>query len=551
MARPNLLFIFTDEQRYDTLAAYGNEGIETPNLNRLGAESTVFERAYVSQPVCTPSRATLLTGLYPHTNGCVENNVPLAAVTPCLPELLPRGQYATAYHGKWHLGDEIFAQHGFDEWISIDDGYHRWYSAGRDRAARSSYHQFLLESGFEPEGGDRFGRAQSARLPEGYGKPAFLAREASRFIRDNRDRPFSLFVNFFEPHMPYFGPRDDQYAPAQVVLPPNFGDLPDATQPLKARALQRAYRERGHSGLPLRTEADWRRMIANYWGLCSLVDTHVGTILDTLDECGLRDDTIVVYTSDHGDMMGSHGLLAKCVMFEEAVRVPLLVRRPGQTHGRRIAGPVSQIDLVPTLLDLMGQPVPDHLQGESLAPLLAGAEWVSDAAAASAAECPDHRRNDSGASAAARQDRGQDGPGDVAPGRRAAPGSGPTAGRGEPEASRGEGDVFIEWNGGNTGMLGEGPGGYWALEALEGGASPADLEASIADPVRTVVTVEGWKFNCSPLGEHELYDLEADPFETTNRAGDPGCAAVMRDLWGRLRRWQEETGDAVSLNSGA
>jgi arylsulfatase A-like enzyme len=485
---PNLLFLFTDEQRADTMDAYGNARIQTPNLNRLASQSTVFERAYVTQPVCTPSRSSLLTGLYPHSNGCTENNIPLPADVPCLPEMLDPGrggQYATAYHGKWHLGDEIFAQHGFDEWRSVEDGYDPYYSPGRDPEARSTYHRWLVEQGVVPAGAPPLSRGRAARLPEPFGKPAYLAQEASRYIREHAGHPFVLYVNFLEPHMPFFGPRDDQHSPDEVLLPPNFDALPGADSPLKARLFQRTYYERGHSGLPLRTEADWRRMIANYWGLCSLVDTYVGVLLDTLSACGLDEHTIVVYTSDHGDMMGSHGLLAKCVMYEEAVRVPLLVRLPRQQSSQRVRAPVSQIDVVPTLLDLLGQPIPDHLQGESLRPLLEGE--------------------------------------DKAPTR----------------------DVFIEWNGHNNGF-GDVIGSVSVPEPMLAFASRDACVAAITDPVRTVVTADGWKFNCSPLGEHELYQLVEDPYETRNLAGQPEMKPRMEELAERICRWQERTGDHLA-----
>jgi arylsulfatase A-like enzyme len=490
MAPPNLLFLFTDEQRFDTLGAYGNPRIHTPNLNRLAEQSCVFDRAYVTQPVCTPSRSTILTGLYPHTTGCTENNVPLAPEVPCLPEML-RGDHLTAYFGKWHLGDEIFAQHGFEHWRSIEDGYAKYYQPGRDRSARSTYHHWLVENGFQPANGSSFGRGEAAHLPEEYGKPAYLGNEAGRFIRENADRPFALYVNFLEPHMPFFGPRDDEHDLAsEVVLPGNFGKPPTDDQPLKTRLFERHYREQGHSGLPLRTEADWRRMIANYWGLCSLVDTHVGRILRTLDECGLADNTLVVYTSDHGDMMGSHRLLAKCVMFEEAARVPLLVRLPGQSKPRRVAAPVSQVDLVPTLLDLLGEDVPATLQGESLRPVLEGAQ--------------------------------------------------------EPDR-----DVFYEWNGPNCGLAGDVLGKVDLPEHLRDDATAEQAVSAITDPVRTVVTPDGWKLNVSPTrGEHELYDLNADPLETANLAGRSEHAARMDDLLGRLRGWQRRTGDTVELPEG-
>jgi arylsulfatase A-like enzyme len=482
---PNLLFIFTDEQRYDTLGAYGNDRIRTPNLDRLAAQACAFDRAYVTQPVCTPSRSTILTGLWPHTTGCTENNVPLPQDVPCLPEMLPPGRWAAAYHGKWHLGDEIFPQHGFSQWRSIEDLYARHYSPGRDPSARSSYHHWLMSHGFRPANGDTFTRPEASRLPEPFGKPAYLAGEARRFLRAHASEPFVLYVNFLEPHMPFFGPRDGQYDPAEVSLPANFDAPPTEDQPLKTRLLREAYRHRGHSGLALETEAHWRRMIANYWGLCSLVDTHVGAILDAVEELGLGERTIVVYTSDHGDMMGSHRLIAKCTMFEEAVRVPMLLRLPGQRRPRRIARPVSQIDLVPTLLDLMGCEAPPHLQGRSLRPLLAGRRP------------PDH-------------------------------------------------DVFVEWNGPDASIIG---GGRGDLPLPEGAERPApdDVAAAVRDPVRTVVTPDGWKLNCSPLGEHELYDLNADPWETTNLAWRGELRGRMGDLAGRIRHWQTRTGDTVEL----
>ena len=325
----NLLFIYTDEQAANTLAAYGNDRIEMPNLNRLAEQSVIFDQAYVTQPVCTPSRSTLLSGLYPHANGCIQNNLPLAAEYPCLPEMLGKGDYVTGHFGKWHLGDELFAQHGFDEWVSIEDAYNAFFSEGRDKDAASDYHDFLIEKGFSPKNGKRFNRGEATRLPEEVGKPAFLAEKASEFIRNRGEEPFILYVNFLEPHMPFFGPRDDQYPLEDIPLPANLRAEPGEDVHLRNRLLMESYRRSGYDDNPLRSEADWKKMIARYWGLCSLVDTHVGTILESLKESGRWDDTIIVFTSDHGDMMGSHGLLAKCVMYEEAGRVPWLLHLPG------------------------------------------------------------------------------------------------------------------------------------------------------------------------------------------------------------------------------
>jgi arylsulfatase A-like enzyme len=488
MLKPNLLFLYTDEQAVGTMAAYGNNRIQTPNMDRLASQGVVFERAYVSQPVCTPSRSTILTGLYPHTNGCTQNNIRLGEEVLCLPELGDFSDYHAAHFGKWHLGDELFAQHNFAEWVSIEDGYIMSYGPGRDPKANCSYYHWLLQQGFTPNtstAGIRcFDRGFCARLPEQFSKPAFLAQEASRFIRENKDCPFILYVNFLEPHPPFFGPRDGQYNPDEVPLPPNFQDVPGPEQPLKVRLLREFYRgDEGAHGSPLPSEADWRRLIARYWGLCSQVDAYMGRILDTLVEYGLESNTVVVFTSDHGDMMGSHRLVGKCVQYEEAVRVPLVIRSPWLKGApRRVATPVSQVDLVPTLLDQLGQPIPSHLQGRSWLPYLEG--------------------------------------------------GGPFPGE----------DVFIEWNGPDSGIE------ITAQHAAKLGISPEAAQSALWDPVRTIVSPEGWKLNCSPLGEHELYNLQEAPFETRNLIRDPSTRSLVRSLYERIISWQERVNDPVDLS---
>lgn len=371
--KPNLLFLWTDEQRSDTMALYGNTKITAPALNKLAAESAVFQHAYVSQPVCTPSRSTALTGLWPHQTSCTANNIPLPQQTRCLPELLGDSEYRTAYMGKWHLGDEIFPQHGFQEWVSIEDGYRSHYGPGRDRSQKSSYWQFLDEHGYKPDQKDGyFSRGFAAHLPIEHCKPKFLETRAIDFLQRSQKHPFILYVNFLEPHMPYYGPLNDLHDPDTLELPPNFDDPREEDEPLRYRLLREGYLQKGFEGQDLRTEAGWRRLTANYYGLVSQVDRSAGAILEELERLGLADNTIVVYTSDHGDMMGSHRLLAKTVMYEESVKVPMLMRIPQMNRRQAmLPGRFSHIDLVPTLLDLMGRR--DHaLPGKSLVPILKG-----------------------------------------------------------------------------------------------------------------------------------------------------------------------------------
>jgi arylsulfatase A-like enzyme len=376
--KPNLLFLWTDEQRADTMAAYGNTRFRVPAMNRLASQSVVFDRAYVTQPVCTPSRSSVMTGLWPHQSGCVRNNIAMQAETKTTPELLGDSAYRTGYMGKWHLGDEIFAQHGFEEWKAMEDGnYRRFYSAGRDRNARSAYHHFLVRLGYKPGPENDFSRSFATKLPVEHSKPSFLANEASNFILQHRAEPWMLYVNFLEPHMPFASALDDLHSEAEAPLK-NFPGTPLGPEPEWYK------RRRADVG---QEPAKLQRLARNYAGLCSLVDQALARILWTLEATGQAQNTIVVYTSDHGDMMGAHGLMAKQVMYEEAMHVPLLVRAPfRQLKPHHVAQPVSHIDIAPTLMELLGAKVPD-LAGRSLVPMLAGGtrpdnfvflEWTAD-----------------------------------------------------------------------------------------------------------------------------------------------------------------------------
>jgi len=483
--KPNLLFIFTDEQRFDTLGCYGNRIIQTPNLNALAERSVVFENAYVTQSVCTPSRSSILTGLYPHTNGCTANNIPLRRETPTIAEMAPT-DYIRGYIGKWHLGGEVVAQHGFEHWVSIEDAYRGYYSKPEHLSILSDYHHYLVRNGYEPdvEYGDTrvFARTTAARLPEPFTKAAFVGQETSRFISENRDRPFMLYVNFLEPHMPFMGPFDDLYDPNILPQCPAFLKKPDERASLRHRLLAEIYTSRSFEGHDLTTAQGWLKVRAQYWGLVTLIDNAVGRILRTLAECGLDDRTIVVFTSDHGDMMGDHAILAKCVMYEEAVKAPLTIRVPWMSP-RQVSGRISQIDLVPTLLELMGCQIPDHLEGSSRAAVVSGEESLDG------------------------------------------------------------NDVFFEWNGSDGVRI---PGSDEHRKRLTG----EETARFDVGPWRTIVTSDGWKLNLSPVDQCELYDLNNDPFEQDNLFEDRSQAVRIDDLTARIRAWQMRTNDTGWPNAG-
>lgn len=374
--KPNLLVLWTDEQRPDTMAAYGNNKIQTTNLNKFTRDCVVFRNAYVAQPVCTPDRSTVMTGLWPHQSGCTKNNIPLPKDIPCLPEIVNDPDYHTGYMGKWHLGDEIFAQHGFREWVSIEDTYSDYYTKDKDPSERSSYHHYLVDQGYSPGSDNKFSRRFAAGLPLEHSKAMFLQRQAREFLnRQAKTRqPFILYVNFLRPHMPFTGPLDNMYDPAQVTLPPSFHDPMEEDVPLRYR-VKRQYLIDKYGA----SEQDFRSLIARYWGLVTQVDMAVGKILDTLAETGLDENTMVVYTSDHGDMMGAHHMAEKSVMYQEAVKIPLLMRIPWLHHRQiSVTNPVSQIDLVPTILDVMGVEQDMTLPGQSLLPAVKGQSLAED-----------------------------------------------------------------------------------------------------------------------------------------------------------------------------
>jgi arylsulfatase A-like enzyme len=363
--KPNLIVFLPDQQRTDTIACYGGGKVHSPNLNKLASGSVVFERAYVTHPVCTPSRSSLMTGTWPHINGCTRNSVPLDRRFRVFPDLLEDKDYRTAYLGKWHLGDEGPARRGFDEWISTEHP--------------GDYTNFLLSRGLSADKQNgAFSELAISSLPLELSRPKFLEKHACEFIKEHRRDPFILVVAFVEPHSPYNGPLNNEHPLSEVDLDLT-ATLPEVEDiPLRYRLMrewQQAESMLDRERLPNQfffgiTPDEYRSIKQRYLGLVTLVDQSIGAILGCLERFGLSDDTIVVHTSDHGDTLGAHHLFGKEVMFEEAARVPYLIRLPGQRRGGIVPQPVSHIDFVPTLLDLLGGRTHPQCAGKSLLPLL-------------------------------------------------------------------------------------------------------------------------------------------------------------------------------------
>ncbi len=390
--RPNILWICTDQQRFDTLGALGNPHIRTPNLDRLASEGVAFTNAYCQSPICTPSRASFLTGCYPSAIRVNRNGgaAPPAA-PPLVTRLLAEAGYDCGLVGKFHLS----AAHGRSE-ARADDGYRvfEWSHHPRPEpelpSDANAYLRWLADQGVawevaygaETPAGWSAASLQPEELVARYHQSAlygpgiaarwhqttWCAERAIAFLSERRDGPWALSVNPFAPHPPIDPPPEylARVDPATMPLP-RFRPA-DLAQQEALAAIDFQTRPRPPAAY------DARRMIAAYYAQIEHLDAEVGRILDALEDTGQRENTMVVFMSDHGEMLGDHGLRLKgCRFYEGLVHVPLIVSWPGQLgKGRRSDALVELLDLAPTLLEVAGLPLPAHIQGRSLLPLLTG-----------------------------------------------------------------------------------------------------------------------------------------------------------------------------------
>lgn len=385
MSQPNILFFFTDQHRADTLGCYGAPVCRTPALDRLAEDGVRFERAYTPSAICTPARASLLTGLWPHHHLLLANherNVGYRTELDDCCEPFSRPLAARGYRvgnvGKWHVGEEKGPEdHGFEG---------IFYPGWGDPVDHPDYLAYLSERGLPPfrvydEIRGVFPNGEPS-IPIGgyYDGPVegtwsyFLAertierlREYARHRRES-GRPFFLSCHFFGPHLPYFLPAEyaDLYDPAAVALPENSRE----TFAGKPR-VQASYS--AHWAWDTLTEAQQRKLIAMYWGYVTLIDAQIGRVMAELEALGLVDETAIFFSADHGEFTGSHRLNDKGpAMYEEIYRVPLLARLPGGARASVRREFVNLLDLTATFVDLAGAPVPEPYDGCSLVPFLRG-----------------------------------------------------------------------------------------------------------------------------------------------------------------------------------
>jgi arylsulfatase len=368
--RPNVLWICTDQQRWDTIASLGNEHIRTPQIDRLVKSGTAFTKAFCQSPICTPSRSSFLTGMYASAvHGCCNGNDRWAEAAPLVTKLLADSGYSCGLAGKLHLA----GCHSRVEPRPKDDGYSEFHWSHSHRDMWSEGHAY---SDWVKENGGDLGamyRENGNMSPELH-QTKFCVDKAIEFIERKNEQPWLMSVNLFDPHLPFDPPAEyrDRY---------DSDSMPDPLFRESDLETQRALKEVDFQSAALRPEEfQAKDKIAAYYAMIEQVDDNVGRLLDFLETSGQRENTLVIFMSDHGEMLGDHGLISKgCRFYEGLVRVPLIFSWPGVVEaGKRVDALVELTDVAPTLLDYAGLSAPDRMTGRSLRAALEGGELVEE-----------------------------------------------------------------------------------------------------------------------------------------------------------------------------
>ena len=362
--RPNIIVVQADQMAAQALGAYGDQAARTPNTDALAEEGAVFDRAYCNTPLCAPSRASMMTGRMPSAIGCYDNGDDFAASEPTFAHRLRAIGYHTALIGRMHfIGPD--QQHGFEERLTTDvypadldmvpdwnrslEDRLQWYHDA-DAVFTAGVSKATVQQDFDDEVGFRTLRHLNDRV---------RANQAA-----GENLPFLMVTSFIHPHDPYEPPREHWDRFADDGIPdPAHPEVPDPEQD------PHSHRLRAMSGFDKREPAidEVRRARRAYYAAVSYIDDHIGRIRERVDELGLADDTVIIVTSDHGDMLGEKGLWYKMSPYEQSSRVPMIVHGPEHLVPKgRFANPVCLLDLMPTLLELSGAPAASEQDGRSL-----------------------------------------------------------------------------------------------------------------------------------------------------------------------------------------
>ncbi len=352
---PNVVYVFADQWRASAMGYAGDPNVKTPHLDALAAESFNFKNAVSCCPVCSPARASMITGQYPLTHGVFVNDVHLKHKSPSIADEFNAAGYRTGYIGKWHLD-------GYGRSIYIPEERRQGFRSWQTLECTHNYNQSCYYDNNDPE----------IKTWEGY--DAFgQTNRAIRFIRESGDQPFMIFLSWGPPHAPYLTAPEKYrklYDPSKLEIPPNVPDRnTDFIPPSR-------WDEGSKTELRERT----RKIMAGYYAHCSALDGCIGHLQTAIRQAGLEENTIFVFTSDHGDMLGSHGLWKKQWPYDESARIPFLLKYPAlRRAGCEVQTPINTPDIMPTLLDLCGISIPSSVQGRSYVPSMHGGDWPDEA----------------------------------------------------------------------------------------------------------------------------------------------------------------------------
>lgn len=360
--KPNVLWICTDQQRYDTIGALGYDYVRTPNIDRLMHEGVAFTHAFCQSPICTPSRASFLTGMYPSSvHGCSNGNDYWDDGAPLVTKILADAGYDCGLAGKLHLAGAAGRIEPRGE-----DGYRvfHWSHDSRDQWPEGhAYADWLKAKGYDL--GEL--REDPGGIAPELHQTHWAADMAIDFMNEEREGPWLMSVNVFDPHSPFDPPREylDRYDVDQ--MPPMLLRESDAG----------LHEELGKvDGGGVITREKTKEVQAAYYAMIELIDDNVGRMMNALEETGQRENTIVIFMSDHGELLGDHGLVGKgCRFYECLVRVPLIVSWPGHFEAGLVRDELVELmDVAPTLLEVANVEAPEKMQGRSLVSILKGEE---------------------------------------------------------------------------------------------------------------------------------------------------------------------------------
>ncbi len=357
LKKPNLVYVFADQLRYGSCGYAGDEYARTPNMDRLASEGCNLHQAVSSTPVCAPYRASLMTGKYQSSTGMVINEIRLSPEHKCFGHVLTEGGYNTGYIGKWHmwanqLGHHELVRNGFTPPGAYRLGFDGYWAA-------YNFNHYYFHSPY-------FLNNAEPHIRQGY-EPDGQTDMAINFVKQaaKKDEPFALFLSWGPPHYPWSANNVDPqwaelYRTVDIPLSPSYSNKSDPYAD-DWQKLPANYDAKVH---------DWMR---TYYAQTANLDMNLGRLMQALEAAGVADDTILVFTSDHGEMFGAHGRQAKLIFYEEAARVPFLVRWPKKIPKKTVTDTaLCTPDIMPTLLSMMGLPIPSEVEGQDLSDAVLG-----------------------------------------------------------------------------------------------------------------------------------------------------------------------------------